>query len=168
MICTGYLRRGQMEVTLQEVRAHLGVQTQRPWSDRALALLGLFRWLILAVHLLGQGRPLIPRRSTGYAQTHPTFADVLACVRYTLGPRRIPLAMSAPQDRHPKPRLSARDNSIPWVPIRMQGFSGYRYHSVLDSPPIRTTISMLSFSARLVHQRSIQLAVWPTRVRIGR
>ena len=42
-----YLRLWRIEVTFQEVRAHLGVETQRQWSDRATArttplLLGLF------------------------------------------------------------------------------------------------------------------------------
>ena len=42
-----FVQRWQMEVTFQEVRAHLGVETQRQWSDLAIArttpcLLGLF------------------------------------------------------------------------------------------------------------------------------
>ena len=45
--------RWQLEVTFQEVRAHLGVETQRQWSDRAIArttpvLMGLFSWIALA------------------------------------------------------------------------------------------------------------------------
>ena len=42
--------RWQLEVTFQEVRSHLGVETQRQWSDRAIArttpvLMGLFSWI---------------------------------------------------------------------------------------------------------------------------
>ena len=42
-----FVLRWQLEVTFQEVRAHLGVETQRQWSDRAIArttpiLMGLF------------------------------------------------------------------------------------------------------------------------------
>ena len=42
-----FVLRWQLEVTFQEVRTHLGVETQRQWSDRAIArttpiLLGLF------------------------------------------------------------------------------------------------------------------------------
>ena len=49
--------RWQLEVTFQEVRAHLGVETQRQWSDRAIArttpiLMGLFSWTTLAAHLI--------------------------------------------------------------------------------------------------------------------
>ena len=52
-----FVLRWQIEVTFQEARAHLGVETQRQWSDRAIArttpvLLGLFSWS-LAAHLLG-------------------------------------------------------------------------------------------------------------------
>ena len=42
-----FVLRWQLEVTFQEVRTHLGVETQRQWSDLAIArttpvLLGLF------------------------------------------------------------------------------------------------------------------------------
>ena len=42
-----FVLRWQLEVTFQEVRSHLGVETQRQWSDRAIALttpvlMGLF------------------------------------------------------------------------------------------------------------------------------
>ena len=52
-----FVLRWQLEVTFQEVRAHLGVETQRQWSDRAIArttpaLMGLFSWITLAAHLL--------------------------------------------------------------------------------------------------------------------
>ena len=42
-----FVQRWQLEVTFREVRDHLGVETQRQWSDKAIArttpcLLGLF------------------------------------------------------------------------------------------------------------------------------
>lgn len=42
-----FIRRWSIEVTFREVREHLGVETQRQWSDRAIAsttpsLMGLF------------------------------------------------------------------------------------------------------------------------------
>ena len=45
-IVHGFVRRWQLEVTFEEVRAHLGVETQRQWSKSAIArtspvLLGL-------------------------------------------------------------------------------------------------------------------------------
>ena len=47
-----YLLRWRIEGTFQEVRAHLGVETQRQWSDSAIArttplLLGPFFWVAL-------------------------------------------------------------------------------------------------------------------------
>ena len=34
---TWFVRRWTMEVTLEEARAHLGMETQRQWNDRAIA-----------------------------------------------------------------------------------------------------------------------------------
>jgi len=50
-----FVLRWQLEVTFQEVRTHLGMETQRQWSDLAIArttpiLLGLFSWTTLAAH----------------------------------------------------------------------------------------------------------------------
>ena len=65
-----YMLRWQLEVTpyqvrgrlFQEVRTHLGVETQRQWSDLAIArttpvLLGLFSWTTLAAHALQNAAP---------------------------------------------------------------------------------------------------------------
>ena len=57
-----FVLRWQLEVTFQEVRTHLGVETQRQWSDQAIArttpiLLGLFSWTTLAAHALQKGTP---------------------------------------------------------------------------------------------------------------
>jgi hypothetical protein len=51
-ILSWFVLRWQVEVTFHEVRAHLGVRTQRHWSDRAIArttpaLLGLFSLVTL-------------------------------------------------------------------------------------------------------------------------
>ena len=55
----------------QEVRTHLGVETQRQWSDLAIArttpvLLGLFSWTTLAAHALQNDTlsPSAPRPGT--------------------------------------------------------------------------------------------------------
>ena len=96
---TAYLQRWQVEVTFQEVRTHLGVETQRQWSAAAIArttpvLLGLFSWLILVAHRLRREQSLRPRRAAWYAKTVPTFADVLASVRHALWTRILPFSMS--------------------------------------------------------------------------
>ena len=81
-----FLLRWRVEVTFQEVRAHLGVETQRQWSDKAIArttplLLGLFSWVTLAAGLLRQERPVAPRSCAWYAKCEPTFIDAIALVR---------------------------------------------------------------------------------------
>ena len=81
-----FVLRWQLEVTFQEVRTHLGVETQRQWSDRAIArttpaLLGLFSWTTLAAHALQQRHPMTQRRAAWYDKPSPTFVDAIALVR---------------------------------------------------------------------------------------
>ena len=89
-----FVLRWQLEVTpyqvrgrlFQEVRTHLGVETQRQWSDLAIArttpvLLGLFSWTALAAHALQKQHPMIQRRAAWYDKPSPTFVDAIALVR---------------------------------------------------------------------------------------
>jgi len=81
-----FVRRRQVEVTFQEVRAHLGVETQRQWSDKAIArttpiLLGLFSWITLLAHQSQTNGSLPVRRAAWYSKTVPTFSDAIALVR---------------------------------------------------------------------------------------
>lgn len=84
-----FVRRWQIEVTFEEARRHLGMESQRQWSDLAIArttpcLLGLFSIVTLAAdHLHGQGR-LSVRQSAWYAKPLPTFSDALAAIRREL------------------------------------------------------------------------------------
>lgn len=45
-ILAWFVRRWQVEVTFEEVRAHLGVETQRQWSDKAITRTTLFVGII--------------------------------------------------------------------------------------------------------------------------
>jgi hypothetical protein len=87
-----FVLRWQVEVTFEEVRRHLGVGTQRQWSDKAIArttllLLGLFSWITLVAHVFHlSGQPVVVRPSAWYTKTLPTFSDALALVRYQLWP----------------------------------------------------------------------------------
>lgn len=88
-IINWFVPRWQVEVTFEEVRAHLGVETQRQWSDKAIArttpiLLGLFSWITLAAHLLLQERPLSVRQAAWYVKVRPTFSDAISWVRQEL------------------------------------------------------------------------------------
>jgi hypothetical protein len=85
-----FVMRWQVEVTYEEARRHLGVETQRQWSDKAIArttplLLGLFSWITLVAHAFHlSGQPVVVRQSAWYAKSLPTFSDALALVRYQL------------------------------------------------------------------------------------
>jgi hypothetical protein len=85
-IVTAFVQRWQVEVTFQEVRTHLGVETQRQWADLAIArttptLLGLFSVVTLLAHSLAAQHTVSPRQAAWYAKATPTFADALALVR---------------------------------------------------------------------------------------
>jgi hypothetical protein len=93
-----YLRRWQVEVTFAETRAHLGIETQRQWSDRAIArttpaLFGLFSIVTLCAHELLGRTPAPIRRSAWYAKPEATFSDILSLVRRTLWRAAIPLPL---------------------------------------------------------------------------
>ncbi len=84
-----FLWRWQVEVTFQEVRAHLGVETQRQWSHLAIArttpvLLGLFSIVTLLAHRLAHAGQLPIRQASWYLKTQPTFSDAIAVVREQL------------------------------------------------------------------------------------
>ncbi|HEX3275412.1 MAG TPA: transposase [Gemmatimonadales bacterium] len=86
-----FVARWPLEVTFREVRAHLGVETQRQWSDLAIlrttpALLGLFSLVTLCAHARLDGQPLPARQAAWYAKSAPTFSDTLAFVRRRLWP----------------------------------------------------------------------------------
>ena len=81
-----FVLRWQLEVTFQEVRTHLGMETQRQWSDLAIArttpaLLGLFSWITLAAHSLQKHHPMTQRTAAWYDKPAPTFVDAIALVR---------------------------------------------------------------------------------------
>ena len=83
--------RWQVEVTFEEARAHLGIETQRQWSDLAIArttpaLLGLFSLVTVLAHQLLQGHHLLARQAAWYHKQLPTFSDTLALVRQQLWP----------------------------------------------------------------------------------
>jgi DDE superfamily endonuclease len=81
-----FVRRWQVEVTFREVRDHLGVETQRQWSDRAIArttpcLLALFSIVALLATRLDRHARLRVSAAAWYRKERPTFSDTLAAVR---------------------------------------------------------------------------------------
>lgn len=85
-ILTYFIVRWGLEVTFEEARAHLGMETQRQWSDLAIArttpaLLGLFSLITLLAHRLTEDQPLPIRTAAWYHKQEATFSDVIALVR---------------------------------------------------------------------------------------
>jgi hypothetical protein len=74
-----------MEVTYEESRAHLGLETQRQWSDPAVfrtapLLLGLYSLVTLYVHQNAGRLALSPRRALWYPSRHrPSPTPSPAC-----------------------------------------------------------------------------------------
>ena len=84
-----FVLRWQIETTFQEARRHLGVETQRQWSELAIrrttpALLGLFSLVTLFAHQRMTRSMESVRRAAWYCKIHPTFSDALALVRKEL------------------------------------------------------------------------------------
>jgi hypothetical protein len=86
-----FVSRWRVETTFQEVRAHLGVETQRQWSDLAIlrttpALLGLFSLITVWADGLARdaATTLRPNTAIWYRKQEPTFSDAIAAVRHVL------------------------------------------------------------------------------------
>jgi len=93
--------RWSVEVTFAEGRAHLGLETQRQWSDLAIArttpvLLALFSLVSVLALKLSQGGQIPVPATAWYHKEEPTFSDCLALVRRHLWRARY-LVNSAPE-----------------------------------------------------------------------
>lgn len=83
-----FVWRWSLEVTFEETRRHLGVETQRQWSALAIArttplLLALYSLVCLMVYRWRDQWPLLARSTAWYLKPHATFSDCLALVRRT-------------------------------------------------------------------------------------
>ncbi|GHO81508.1 hypothetical protein KSD_92790 [Ktedonobacter sp. SOSP1-85] len=90
-IVSWFVLRWTVEVTFHEVRTHLGVETQRQWSDLAIlrttpALLGLFSLVTVFAQQLLEEQVFPVRQAAWYRKSLPTFSDTLALVRQHLWP----------------------------------------------------------------------------------
>ena len=88
-IIADFVHRWPLEVTFEEARTHLGLETQRQWSDMAIerstpALWGLFSLIVLLAQTLYPTGDLPLPQAAWYPKTHATFHDVLALVRRRL------------------------------------------------------------------------------------
>ena len=97
----------------------LGVETQRHWSDLAIArttpaLVRLFSWTTLAAHALQKRHPMTQHTAAWYDKPPPAFVDAIALVR-----RHLCLASEGFS-------LSAANPDTQELPVD-------RYHRLVDS-----------------------------------
>lgn len=83
------IKRWSIEATFEESRAHMGIETQRQWSDLAIerstpCLFGLYTLVALMARALHPTGDVPMRTSAWYSKSEATFSDVLAAVRHHL------------------------------------------------------------------------------------
>lgn len=81
-----YIDRWSLEVTFEETREHLGVETQRQWSDKAIArstpiLMGLYSLVCLMACQLEQEGSITPEKTAWHQKEHITFSDMMRAIR---------------------------------------------------------------------------------------
>lgn len=108
-ILAWFVLRWQLEVTFAEVRRHLGVETQRQWSDLAIlrttpALFGLFSFVTLWAHPHMGATGAVVRQAAWYPKALPTFSDALALVRRELWAQAAFCLSASDPDRQEIPR----------------------------------------------------------------
>ena len=105
-----FVLRWQLETTYAEVRAHVGVESQRQWNDLAIArttpcLLALFSLITLLASDLHQQGKLSLRSSAWYRKPQLTFSDTIAAVRQQLWSSLAFTRSSKKRDLRKIPRL---------------------------------------------------------------
>ncbi len=85
-IISTFMHRWPLETTFEESRAHLGLETQRQWSDQAIErttplVLGLYSLVTLAGMQLERAGTLQVEQTAWYRKSQATFHDVLASLR---------------------------------------------------------------------------------------
>jgi hypothetical protein len=81
-----FIKRWQVEVTFEESRRHLGIETNRNWSDKAVnrttpCLFGLFSLITMMANELSKTEKLKVRSAVWYEKEVATFSDAIGCVR---------------------------------------------------------------------------------------
>src|SRR6059058_5701244 len=104
-----FVRRWRVETTFEEARRHLGLETQRQWSDLAIlrttpALLGLISLVTLWATQLEAAQGLLPECVRWNPKHAATFSDALALVRRELWTSP---TFAGSRDHRDTPKLSA-------------------------------------------------------------
>ena len=85
-IIRDFMKRWSLEVTFEEGRAQVGIETQRQWSDLAIErstplLFGLYSLVALFGHALHPDGQIPVAQAAWYRKQTATFCDMLAVVR---------------------------------------------------------------------------------------
>ena len=85
-VIEAFVLRWTTEVLFEESRAHLGIETQRQWSDLAIdrttpCLFGLYSLVFLLANALHPDGNIPIQQTAWYEKKEATFSDVLATVR---------------------------------------------------------------------------------------
>jgi hypothetical protein len=85
-IIRDFMKRWSLEVTFEEGRAHVGIETQRQWSDLAIErstplLFGLYSLVALFGHALHPDGKIPIAQAAWYRKPTATFRDVLGAIR---------------------------------------------------------------------------------------
>ena len=86
-----FVLRWNIEVTFSETRAHLGIETQRQWSDQAIArttplLMALLSILVLVAVKMHETKKLVVQETTSWydKKGELTLADILMVIRRSI------------------------------------------------------------------------------------
>lgn len=89
-IIEAYVKRWNIEVTFRECREHLGIETQRQWSDLAVDratpfLFGLYTIITLIGNEIYKLKGFQGESTAWYKKSSLTFSDLLKVVRESIG-----------------------------------------------------------------------------------
>lgn len=86
-----FVSRWSLEVTFEESRRHLGIETQRQWSDKGIerttpCIFGSFSLTVLMAHKLSEATQseIAIQKTSWYSKDHITFSDVLSYVKLSI------------------------------------------------------------------------------------
>ena len=116
-----YLKRWNVEVTFEEVRAQLGVETQRQWSDLSIArttpaLMALFSIATIWADWLKSQNQLTVFQTAWYEKPYPTFSDAVASIRYRIWQDQ--LSLQSTKNQHCKESPTILFNHLAFMAAR--------------------------------------------------
>ena len=86
-----FVLRWNIEVTFEETRAHLGIETQRQWSDQAIArttplLMALLSILVLVAIKIQETKKLVVQETTSWydKKGELTLVDIIMVIRRSI------------------------------------------------------------------------------------